>query len=296
MTGVDAERERAQPGDVWPVGTYLRVEQWAPPSADGAEGTANLRSRVPVDAHLVDQAGGLHVGALLTVIDSVGGYLSGLAVQPDGVVTTSMGIRVGRRRHVGPLVCDATVLRKGRASVVTRVSVTDEGDGNIVVASCIMTCAVLARESPDPNFGRPVHHPMAPPPADPVSLEGFFGVQAGSGPVTRLEIGDHLRNTWSILHGGAIAVLSELAAARAVSSANGGGRGRAVGHGHGAALFGPRPSRPGGGPVHGHGSETGRHGGPSGHVRHGRGRPHGRSGLGHRPPRLIPTPSDPNPV
>lgn len=224
MTGVDAERERAQPGDVWPVGTYLRVEQWAPPSADGAEGTANLRSRVPVDAHLVDQAGGLHVGALLTVIDSVGGYLSGLAVQPDGVVTTSMAIRVGRRRHVGPLICDATVLRKGRASVVTRVSVTDEGDGNIVVASCIMTCAVLARESPDPNFGRPVHHPMAPPPADPVSLEGFFGVQGGSGPVTRLEIGDHLRNTWSILHGGAIAVLSELAAARAVSSANGGGR------------------------------------------------------------------------
>jgi acyl-coenzyme A thioesterase PaaI-like protein len=223
VTGVDAERERAQPGDVWPVGTYLRVEQWEPPSADGAEGTANLRSRVPVDAHLVDQAGGLHVGALLTVIDSVGGYLSGLAVQPDGVVTTSMAIRVGRRCHVGPLVCDATVLRKGRASVVTRVSVTDEGDGDIVVASCIMTCSVLARESPDPNFGRPVHHPMAPPPPDPVPLEGFFGVQAGSGPVTRLEVGDHLRNTWSILHGGAIAVLSELAAVRAVSFANGGG-------------------------------------------------------------------------
>ena len=34
------------------------------PSPDGAEGTANLRSRVPVDAHLVDQAVGLHVDAL----------------------------------------------------------------------------------------------------------------------------------------------------------------------------------------------------------------------------------------
>jgi acyl-coenzyme A thioesterase PaaI-like protein len=59
---------------------------------------------------------------------------------------------------------------------------------------------------------------MAPAQPDPVSLQEFFGVQPGSGPVTRLEIGDHLRNNWSILHGGAIAVLSDLAALRAVRS------------------------------------------------------------------------------
>jgi uncharacterized protein (TIGR00369 family) len=43
-------------------------------------------------------------------------------------------------------------------------------------------------------------------------------VQPGSGLITRLEIGDYLRNTWGILHGGAIALLSDLAAVRAVRS------------------------------------------------------------------------------
>jgi uncharacterized protein (TIGR00369 family) len=216
VTDLDALRERGRfPGE-WPVGTYLRVEQWAPSPLDEAGRPTRLRSRVPVDTHVLDEAGGLHAGALLTVVDSVGGYLAGLSVQPDGVVTTSMTLRMGRRRHVGPLLCEASVLRKGRASVVVLVSVTDEGDDDAAVASCVMTCAVLARESPDPTFGRPVHHPMAPPQPEPVSLVEFFGVQPGSGLVTRLEIGDYLRNTWGILHGGAIALLSDLAAVRAV--------------------------------------------------------------------------------
>lgn len=216
MTDLDALRERGRLPGEWPVGTYLRVEQWAPAPLDEAGRPTRLRSRVPVDTHVLDEAGGLHAGALLTVVDSVGGYLAGLSVQPDGVVTTSMTLRMGRRRHVGPLLCEASVLRKGRASVVVLVSVTDEGDDDAAVASCVMTCAVLARESPDPTFGRPVHHPMAPPQPEPVSLVEFFGVQPGSGLVTRLEIGDYLRNTWGILHGGAIALLSDLAAVRAV--------------------------------------------------------------------------------
>jgi uncharacterized protein (TIGR00369 family) len=166
----------------------------------------------------MDEVGGLHAGALLTVIDAVGGYLASMTAQPDGIVTTSLTLRMGRRRHIGPLLCEATVLRKGRASVVVLVSVTDEGNGGATVASSIMTCGVLARESPDPTIGRGVHHPMAPPQRDPVSLVDFFGVQPGSGLITRLEIGDHLRNTWGILHGGAIAVLSDLAAVRAVRS------------------------------------------------------------------------------
>jgi uncharacterized protein (TIGR00369 family) len=216
VTDLDALRGRGRLPGEWPVGTYLRVEQWAPPPLDGDGTPTRLRSRVPVDPHLLDEAGGLHAGALLTVIDSVGGYLAGLSVQPNGIVTTSMTLRMGRRRHLGPLLCEATVLRKGRASVVVLISVTDEGDHDAPVASCVMTCAVLVRDSPDPTFGRPVHHPMAPLPPEPIPLVDFFGVQPGSGLVTRLEIGDYLRNTWHILHGGAIALLSDLAAVRAV--------------------------------------------------------------------------------
>lgn len=217
MTDLDALRERGRLPGEWPVGTYLRVEQWAPSPLDGDGRPIRLRSRVPVDPHLVDEAGGLHAGALLTVIDSVGGYLAGISVQPAGVVTTSMTLRMGRRRHVGPLLCEASILRRGRASVVVLVSVTDEGDDDAAVASSLMTCAVLARETPDPTFvGRPVHHPMAPPQPEPVSLVDFFGVQPGSGLVTHLAIGDYLRNSWGILHGGAVALLADLAAVRAV--------------------------------------------------------------------------------
>jgi acyl-coenzyme A thioesterase PaaI-like protein len=218
MTGLDAQPDHDRLAALWPVGTYLRVEQWAPPSFDGDRVPTSLWSRVPVDAHLVDEAGGLHAGALVTAVDALGGYLSGLAVQPDGIVTTSMALRTGRRHHVGPLLSEATVLRKGRASVVTQVSVVDEGDSEAAVASCLMTCAVLHRGASAPTPGRQVHHPMAPAQPDPVSLQDFFGVQPGSGPVTRLDIGDHLRNNWGILHGGAIAVLSDLAALRAVQS------------------------------------------------------------------------------
>jgi uncharacterized protein (TIGR00369 family) len=216
MTDLEALREQGRLPGQWPVGTYLRVERWAPSPLDGDGKPTRLRSRVPVEPHLLDEAGGLHAGALLTVIDSVGGYLAGLAVQPSGIVTTSMTLRMGRRRHVGPLLCEASILRKGRASVVVLVSVTDEGHDDAAVASCLMTCAVLARETPDPTFERPVHHPMAAPEPEPVSLVEFFGVQPGSGPVTRLEIGNYLRNTWGILHGGAIALLADLAAVRAV--------------------------------------------------------------------------------
>ncbi len=218
MTDLDAQPERSGRAAEWPVGNYLRVEQWAPPPLDGAGRPTTLMSRVPVDDHLMDEVGGLHAGALLTAIDAVGGYLAGIVAQPDGIVTTSLTLRVGRRRHVGPLLCEATVLRKGRASVVVLVSVTDEGSGGAAVASTIMTCGVLARESPDPTVGRGVHHPMAPSQQDPVSLVDFFGIQPGSGLITRLEIGDYLRNTWGILHGGAIALLSDLAAVRAVRS------------------------------------------------------------------------------
>jgi uncharacterized protein (TIGR00369 family) len=218
VTDLDAQPEQGGRAGQWPVGNYLRVEQWAPPSLDGAGRPTRLISRVPVDTHLMDEVGGLHAGALLTVIDAVGGYLAGITAQPDGIVTTSLVLQMGRRRHTGPLLSEATLLRKGRASIVVLVSVTDEGNGGATVASSIMTCGVLVRDSPDPTVGRGVHHPMAPPHPDPVSLVDFFGVQPGSGLITRLEIGDYLRNTWGILHGGAIALLSDVAGVRAVRS------------------------------------------------------------------------------
>ena len=39
------------------------------------------------------------------------------------------------------------------------------------------------------------------------------------GAITRLDLADHLRNPWGILHGGAVAMLADVAACRAVAGA-----------------------------------------------------------------------------
>jgi uncharacterized protein (TIGR00369 family) len=68
----------------------------------------------------------------------------------------------------------------------------------------------------------PPPNPGSPPP------EEFFCIEAGEGPVTRLQLADHLRNPWGILHGGAVAVLIDVAACRAVETAAGTLRNRVV--------------------------------------------------------------------
>ena len=76
-----------------------------------------------------DPGGGLYTGALLTGIDSLGGFLSGLAVQPQWIVTTNMMVTIAQLAHVGPLRLHGRVLRRGRNQVVSALDIFDEGDG-----------------------------------------------------------------------------------------------------------------------------------------------------------------------
>jgi uncharacterized protein (TIGR00369 family) len=87
------------------------------------------------------------------------------------------------------------------------------------VASATGTFAVLDPGGMNLEFTRPASMPM--PPVDPGALptEEFFCVEPGVGPVTRLGLADHLRNPWGILHGGAVAMLVDVASCRAVESA-----------------------------------------------------------------------------
>ena len=84
------------------------------------------------------------------------------------------------------------------------------------VAAVTMTSAVLDPGGMDLRFARPVAIPMAPPDPDAPPPEEFFCIEPGTGPVTRLELADRLRNPWGILHGGAVAMLADVAACRAV--------------------------------------------------------------------------------
>jgi uncharacterized protein (TIGR00369 family) len=200
------------------VGAYFRVERWEIPAVPDGGPFPTIGGRAPLDQHQLGAGGGLRTGALLTSIDSLGGLLCGLSVQPEWIVTTSLMATVANLSQVGPLRLHGHVLRRGRSAVVAALDVVDEGAADQAVASAVLTCAVLDPGDMDLRFARPAIVPMPPPDPDPLAPEEFFRIEPGTGPVTRLELADHLRNPWGILHGGAVAMLADVASCRAVSN------------------------------------------------------------------------------
>lgn len=208
------------------VNAYFRVEgREVPVEGEATDGSAPslVVGRAPLDDHLRGPGGGMRTGALLTVLDSLGGLLSGLAVLPRWIVTTNLMITVAELSHRGPLRLSGRVLRRGRNAVVAGLEVTDEGHGDRPVAAATMTSAVLDPGDLALEFDRPVVLAMPPPHGDTRPPEEFFCIQPGEGPVTRLQLEDRLRNPWGILHGGALAVLVDVAACRAVTGSRPGG-------------------------------------------------------------------------
>jgi uncharacterized protein (TIGR00369 family) len=212
------QRERGAVDRRHVVGEYFRLERWEVPSPVGSDSPFEIGGRAPVDDHLRGTGGGLRTGALLTSIDSLGGFLCGLSVQPEWIVTTSMVAKIAHLSHEGPLRLHGRVLRRGRNAVVAAFDVVDEGDGDCAVAAATMTCAVLDPGDMDLNFERPFTIPMGPLNPDALAPEEFFCIGPGIGPLTRLELADRLRNPWGILHGGAVAMLADVAACRAVDA------------------------------------------------------------------------------
>ena len=204
---------------------YFRLERWEIPPADADEGFSEFGGRMPLDDHHRGAGGGMRTGALLTNLDSVGGFLAGLSVLPRWIVTTSLMATVTRLDHRGPLRVHGRVLRRGKNSVVAGLRVVDEGRDDVLVAAATATFAVLdPRADMTLEFTRPAVVPMPPPTAETPPPEEFFHIEPGTGTTTRLRLADHLRNPWGILHGGAMAVLVDVAACRAAAfSGTGGG-------------------------------------------------------------------------
>ncbi len=197
---------------------YFRLERWEIPPADGDEGFSEFGGRMPLDDHHRGAGGGMRMGALLTNLDSVGGFLAGLSVLPRWIVTTSLMATVTRLDHQGPLRVRGRVLRRGRNSVVAGLQVVDEGDDDRLVAASTGSFAVLDPGDMTLEFTRPAVVPMPPPMAATPFPEEFFHIEPGRGTTTRLHLADHLRNPWGILHGGATAVLVDVAACRAAEA------------------------------------------------------------------------------
>jgi uncharacterized protein (TIGR00369 family) len=199
------------------VSEYFRLERWEIPPPPGSDEPSAFGGRAPVDDHQRGAGGGLRTGGLLSAVDSLGGFLSGLSVQPEWIVTTSMMATISRLDHRGPLRLHGRVMRRGRNSVVSGVRVVDEGNSDQPVAAATVTCAVQTPGDMALEFERPVVNAMPPLLPEVQGPEEFFCIEPGAGPVTRLELADRLRNPWGILHGGAAAMLADVAACRAVA-------------------------------------------------------------------------------
>lgn len=103
---------------------------------------------------------------------------------------------------------------------VTSVNITDQGDGDALVADGALTSAVLEPAGGAPDFPRPLL--LVAPPLEPNAtphLTEFLGTFPIDATTLGLEITDELRNPWGILHGGVTAALIDSVGCHATGGA-----------------------------------------------------------------------------
>ena len=186
-----------------------------------AEG--HIIGTAPASPHLHNASGAMQTGALLTLLDNVGGICGGLASLPDGwVVTTNLTARVlDREPAVGPLRVDADVLRRGRNNVVVATTMRDDGRAGSLVADGVVTSAILVPENGPPIAVRPLAIGSSEPPGETLPrLDEWIGVRTIDERAIEIDLTDIHRNPWGILHGGVVATLVDLAAEHATARAS----------------------------------------------------------------------------
>jgi len=183
-------------------------------------GTAHLQGTAPASLSVRSADGGIAMGALLTLADSIGGLGGGLAALPGWVVSTNLMLRAVNRQAVGPLGLESHVLRAGKRSTITEIRMIDTGSENTLVATGMLTSAVLEPVGGPPAYDRPLI--VRAPDLDPSSelhLTEFLGAVPTAANQLLLPITDDLRNPWGILHGGVTAALVDLAGCHATGAA-----------------------------------------------------------------------------
>jgi uncharacterized protein (TIGR00369 family) len=195
------------------VSRYIRVDLHEVEGAD----EIRVQGHAPAAPHLRGPHGGVRAGALLTMLDNVGGLCGGLAALPEGwVVSTNLSARTIALEQVGPLRIDARVLRQGRSSVLTGVQIHDEGARDALVVDGVLTSAILVPASGPPQWTRPLVLDAGEPPWEPVpDIPEWLGAKPIDASTIEMTLAESLRNPWGILHGGAVASFVDLAAEHA---------------------------------------------------------------------------------
>jgi uncharacterized protein (TIGR00369 family) len=93
-----------------------------------AAATGDYAMEMPVSPYVANNRGGLQGGLLATLVDIVAG-LASLKGMPEGIsaATADLNLHFLSAVRIGPAHAEATVVRRGKRTIVTQVEVHDVG-------------------------------------------------------------------------------------------------------------------------------------------------------------------------
>lgn len=184
-----------------------------------------VRAWIPIDEHLATASGAPHPGALATLVDAVGGGLAAAVARPDWIATADLTLHTLGRTGTNEVRARGKVLRRGRTTVVIEVSLADEHERPLGLAT--MSFAVLARRD-----GNPVIDPVDAVQRTSMAVAGSgfdrpleeragLRVLDASAGVVELGSSDYVRNSLGAVQGGMMAMAASTAAQHALTAACG---------------------------------------------------------------------------
>lgn len=197
---------------------------------------SSARVRIPVTPHVLGPDLGVRAGVLAVLVDVVGGSAVLRSLVPDWMATADLTLQIVRPAH-GPFVeARATLLRRGRTTLVVEALVfdvdddwvlggaaADSGEPGPLVAWATMTFAVLpggasaVAQTISPEL--PVEWALTGPGLDgPVDKVLGISVDDASAGLISLPVHEYLHNSFGAVQGGVMAMLGEVAAAEMLGS------------------------------------------------------------------------------
>lgn len=199
-----------------------------------SESSASVR--IPVTPQIIGPDQGVRAGVLAILVDVVGGSAVLRSLVPDWMATADLTLQV-LRPAVGPFVeAQATLLRRGRTTLVVEAlvfdvddertlagGVVDSGEPGPLVAWATMTFAVLPgggsamARTISPEL--PVEWALTGPGLDgPIDKVLGISVDDARAGLLSLPVHEYLHNSFGAVQGGVMAMLGEVAAAEMLGS------------------------------------------------------------------------------
>jgi len=190
----------------------------------------SARVRIRATPEVAGADGGVRAGVLATIVDVVGGAVAVRSVLPDWMATADLTLQMAGPA-AGPWVeARATILRRGRTTLVVEALVHNVGDDGADVGGPVgwasMTFTILPRRGDRPSLAVPEEPPVR------WAFEGrgldrpvvealAVGlVDAAAGQVS-MPVRPYSANSFGAVQGGVMALLAEVAGGQALGAARG---------------------------------------------------------------------------